>query len=209
MTKELIIIGAGGHGKVAAECADLMRSYGRISFFDNLFPNLTQVCHWPVIAKGNELTNLESLHTDYFVAIGNNKIRQKVTKQLLYAGCRIATLIHPSAVISRLATIEHGTLICANATVNIDTIVSEGCIINTGASVDHDCHLSHFVHVAPGARLAGAVSIGEASFIGIGSVILPNIVVGKHCTLGAGSTLLHHLADYSVAVGSPAKVIKQ
>jgi UDP-N-acetylbacillosamine N-acetyltransferase len=209
MTKKLIIIGAGGHGKVAAECAELMGCYSSICFWDGLYPQLTHVNHWLVLAKGDQFVGLELQETDYFVAIGHNLTRKKVTEQLLAHQCQLSTLVHPSAVISAYAKIGLGSLICANAVVNIDSTISQGCIINTGASVDHDCILGSFVHVAPGVRLAGSVSIGETSFIGIGSVIIPGTVVGKHCILGAGSTLLHDMADHSVAVGSPAKVIKQ
>jgi UDP-N-acetylbacillosamine N-acetyltransferase len=209
MGKNLVIIGAGGHGKVAAECAELMGLYTSICFWDGLYPQLTQVSHWPVVGTGAEFSGLDTVHTDYFVAIGHNITRQKVTTQLLEQQCHMATLIHPSAVVSPYSEIGEGTLICATAVVNIETKIAPGCIVNTGASVDHDNILASFVHIAPGARLAGSVSIGEASFIGIGSVIIPGKSIGKHCVLGAGSTLLHDLADYSVAVGSPAKVIKQ
>ena len=53
-----------------------------------------------------------------------------------------------------------------------------------------------------------AVEIGEGSVIGIGSVILPNVRIGKRCVLGANSVVTKDIADRSVAVGSPACVIR-
>lgn len=54
-----------------------------------------------------------------------------------------------------------------------------------------------------------SVSIGDHSYIGINAVIVGNVRIGKHCVIGANSVVTKDIPDYSVAVGSPAKVIKQ
>lgn len=53
----------------------------------------------------------------------------------------------------------------------------------------------------------GSVTIGEGSWIGENSCIV-GANIGKHCVIGANSVVTHDIPDYSVAVGSPAKVIK-
>ena len=53
------------------------------------------------------------------------------------------------------------------------------------------------------------VRIGDGSWIGTGSVILPGAQIGRHCTIGANSVVTGTIPDYSVAVGSPARVIKR
>lgn len=52
------------------------------------------------------------------------------------------------------------------------------------------------------------VSIGEGSYIGINLVIVGNVKIGKHCVIGANSVVTKDVPDYCVAVGSPARVIK-
>lgn len=54
-----------------------------------------------------------------------------------------------------------------------------------------------------------AVKIGDGSWIGYGSVVLPGVTIGRHVVVGANSVVTHDLPDYSVAVGVPARVIKQ
>jgi acetyltransferase-like isoleucine patch superfamily enzyme len=54
-----------------------------------------------------------------------------------------------------------------------------------------------------------AVSIGDHSWIGHGAVILPGSEIGKHVVIGANSVVTGKIPDYCVAVGSPAKVIRQ
>lgn len=52
------------------------------------------------------------------------------------------------------------------------------------------------------------VSIGEGSYIGINAVIVGNVKIGKHFVVGANSVVTKDVPDYCVAVGSPARVIK-
>lgn len=50
--------------------------------------------------------------------------------------------------------------------------------------------------------------IGEGSWIGE-NVCIISAHVGKHCVIGANSVVINNIPDYSVAVGNPARVIKQ
>lgn len=52
------------------------------------------------------------------------------------------------------------------------------------------------------------VSIGDGSYIGINAVIVGNVKIGKHCVIGANSVVTKDVPDYCVAVGSPARMIK-
>ena len=53
------------------------------------------------------------------------------------------------------------------------------------------------------------VSIGDGSWIGHGSVVLPGSRIGRHVTIGANSVVSGEIPDFSVAVGSPARVIRR
>lgn len=52
------------------------------------------------------------------------------------------------------------------------------------------------------------VTIGNDCWIGGGSIILPSVSIGNGCTIGAGSVVTKNIPDYSLAVGNPAKVIR-
>ena len=53
------------------------------------------------------------------------------------------------------------------------------------------------------------VTIGDCSYIGINAIIVGNVKIGKYCVIGANSVVTKDIPDYSVAVGSPAKIIKR
>jgi acetyltransferase-like isoleucine patch superfamily enzyme len=52
------------------------------------------------------------------------------------------------------------------------------------------------------------VFIGDDCWIGGNVVILPGVRIGEGCTIGAGSVVTKDIPPFSVAVGSPCKVIK-
>jgi acetyltransferase-like isoleucine patch superfamily enzyme len=54
-----------------------------------------------------------------------------------------------------------------------------------------------------------AVIIGDGSWLGHGSIILPGVTIGEHVVIGANSVVTKNIPSFSVAVGSPARVIRQ
>ncbi len=52
------------------------------------------------------------------------------------------------------------------------------------------------------------VIIENDTDIGIGSIILPGVKIGRGVQIGAGSIVTKDIPDFSVAFGSPAKVIR-
>ena len=53
------------------------------------------------------------------------------------------------------------------------------------------------------------VVIGDGSWLGHGAVVLPGVTIGKHVVIGANSVVTKDIPDFSVAVGSPARLIRQ
>ena len=207
--RQLVILGAGGHGQVAADCAETMNIFSSIVFLDEVYPDKTQAGCWSILGKGESAIKFDKQTTCFFVAIGDNSVRQRVLQTLIHENLQIISLIHPTAFISAHASIEKGVLVCANATINHKAVVGIGCIINTAASIDHDCVIGNYVHVSVGVRLAGAIKIEDRSFLGINSCVIQGVNIGKDCILGAGATLIKDLPSNTTAVGTPAKVIKE
>ena len=203
---QLVIIGAGGHGKVAADCAKACARYASIVFLDAK-PGLKAVNQWPVVGIPNDFTAFNNAQTEFFVAIGHNATREQWQQKLEDAGVQMATLIHPSVSEGADVTIGAGTLVLAKAAINIDSQIGKGCIVNTGATIDHDCELGNYVHIAPGTNLAGDVKLGDRVFCGIGSAVIQCIRIAKDCTIGAGSTVIKDIPEGVTAVGTPARVL--
>lgn len=106
--KRLVILGAGGHGRVAADIAG-KNGYDSIAFLDDT----KKTCgRYPVMGESARFSEYDC---DFFVAIGNPQVRRRMQEMLLTAGKQVTTLIHPSAVIGEDVTLGTGTLVAAGA----------------------------------------------------------------------------------------------
>lgn len=201
--KKLIIIGAGGHGKVAADIAR-KNGYDNIVFLDD---DLTKNCpEYPVVGKSSDLKNFTGV--DIFVAIGNAAIRKRLYEQIILLGNNIVSLVHPSAIIGNDVSIGIGTVVMAGAVINPGTRIGEMCIINTCATVGHDNHIGSFVHISSGAHLAGTVVVGEYTWIGVGATVINNVAIHSNCFIGAGTVVIKNIIRPGVYVGVPAKFLR-
>ncbi|SCC93104.1 Sugar O-acyltransferase, sialic acid O-acetyltransferase NeuD family [Thiomonas sp. X19] len=206
----LIVFGAGGHGRVAADAALCSGAFRGVVASDRnpaawgtaLLPGV------PVLAP-EALADLPAplaLH----VAIGNNPVRRQEADQLR-AGlpqATLSTIVHPHASVAVTARIAPGCLITAQCVIGPLAELGAGVIVNHGAVVDHDCRIAAWAHIAPGAKLGGAVRVGEAALVGAGSTVLRNLHVGRNATLGAGAVLLQDLPDDQAWAGVPARPLQ-
>lgn len=198
---KLVIIGAGGHGRVCAEVASLA-GYREIVFLDDC-PQRNSA----VVGSTEDLTPFLDEY-DFFVGLGSNTLRKDFFERIKALGGTFATLIHPNSTVSRLAVIGEGSVVMAGAVINFGARLGRGVIVNTCSSADHDCRLNDFCHIGVGAHLAGTVEVGEVSFIGAGSAVINNISIGDGVIVGAGAAVVRDLTESGTYVGVPARKIK-
>ncbi len=202
--KRLAILGASGHGKVVADCAESC-GWESISFFDDVWPDKDHNGIWPIIGDTDALLERLGEFDGVFVAIGNNRVRETRQQLLLDKGAQLPVLIHPSATVSRYTALGAGSVVFANAVINAECRIGTGAIVNTAATIDHDCLLGNSVHVSPGAHLAGGVRVGDRSWLGIGSSAIQLVLIGNDVTVGAGAAVVSNIPDHSVVTGVPAR----
>lgn len=199
----LIIIGAGGHGKVIADSA-VKNGYTNIQFVDDgMKPNACM--GFSVVGAIKDIEVLDDGHTDFIIGIGNNEIRKRIAEK---HRVNWISLIHPSAQIAVDAKIGAGTVIMAGAVVNASATIGEHCIINTNAVVEHDNVIEDYVHISPQVALGGTVHIGEQTHVGIGATVTNNIVMCQGCVIGAGAVVIHDIEIGGTYIGVPAFRIK-
>ena len=200
--KELIIIGAGGHGKVVADIAQKMGKYNKISFLDDA--DLQECMNLPVVGKTKDFKNFIDT-CDIFVAIGDTKKREEWIEILEQSGANIPTLIHPSVIVGACVEIGKGSVVVAGAIINPCATIGKGVIINTGAIVDHDCKIGDYAHVSVGVCVAGNVGIGARTWIGIGATVKNGVSICKDCMIGAGAVVVNDIEIAGTYIGIPAR----
>lgn len=205
---KLMILGAGGHGKVVAEIAELMGKWDEIVFLDDN-QKLNEVNGYKVIGTLNDYVIYKDRYQYAFVAIGKNKLRLELIKNITREGLKVPVLIHPFTAISATCQIQEGTVVMPGTVINTDTIVGKGCIINTSSSIDHDCVLEDGVHISPGVNIGGTVNIGKSTWVCIGASIANNIVIGSNVVIAAGAAVTRNIPDNVMVAGIPAIIKKQ
>lgn len=170
MGKRLLVLGAGGHGKVVREVAlslldiDGKPVYDAVDFLDDNSED--------AIGRIADLKKFHNKYSDVFCGIGNNKVRKQLLDQAKELGYSIPVLIHPTAYISPSAVVDVGTVVEQKAIVNANTVVHRGCIISVGAIVDHDVIVNEFVHVNAGAIVKAGASVESGRKLAAGEVVL-------------------------------------
>lgn len=202
----LLILGAGGHGKVVAEAAFVSGPWKEIAFLDGRFPELLRALDWPVIGNDAEANRFMPGYPEIFVAIGDNRLRIRFIESFQNAGFKLPAVVHPMSWVSPSARIGAGSVLVATSVLNAEAVIGQGCIVNTGATVDHNCSIGDGVHVSPGAHIGGDAVIGPRTWIGIGAAIRHGVKIGADVIVGAGAAVVEDLPDGVTAVGVPAKV---
>jgi sugar O-acyltransferase (sialic acid O-acetyltransferase NeuD family) len=135
--------------------------------------------------------------------------RSRFIDQVEAMGFRFATLVHPTARISRNSTVGEGSVVCPGVIVATRTTIGRHVILNRGAMIGHHTSIGDYCSVMPGANVAGACSIGTSTYIGMGALVLDHRTVGSHSVVGAGSIVTRDAPDNVQVIGSPARVVKE
>jgi len=201
---KLLIYGAGGHGRVvldAARASGCFRGYAFVDEGEGLAGK--QVDGVAVHATPDEVLREEG-YWQAVVALGDPWLRLDAVQQISRLAVPFATVVHPFAWVSTLATLGEGTVVFAGAVIQLGAHIGQHAIINTSASVDHDCHIGDFAHISPGAHLAGTVAVGRLAHVGMGSSVIPGVVIGEKAVVGAGAVVIRDVPAGVTVVGVPA-----
>ena len=207
---DLVIIGAGGHGRVVLDILSAAGGHSVVGFLD-ADPSLrgASVGGVPVLGPVNLLAKLWQQKVRHgIVAIGDNRTRRRYGDQLRQQGFALINAIHPSAVVSSSAKLGKNVVVAAQAAVCAEACIDDFAIINTGAIVDHECRVGAGAHITPGVRLAGRVQVGEEAFVGLGANVIQCLSIGRGAIVGAGAVVIRDVPDGATAVGVPARVIR-
>lgn len=208
-SNQVLVYGASGHAKVVMDIIEEQGRYKIVGLIDD-DPKLQgqKFCGYRIVGGFDQLNG--NTYKGYYIiiAVGENRARKKLCKKLASLEYQFIAAVHPSAQIGKNVFIGSGTMIMANVVVNPDTKVGAHVILNTGATIDHDCVIGDFVHISPGVHIAGNVVIGKLSHIGIGVNIIQGVKIGENSLIGAGAAVVEDIPDDVIAVGVPAKVIK-
>lgn len=159
----LLILGAGSHGRDVMEIAESLHIFNRIRFLDDNAEGEN------IIGKCSDAARLRSEYPCAFVAIGDNKKRKKLAAYLKMNHFLIPKLIAPTATISSNAVIGEGTVIMSQANVGACS-VGDFCIVAQSSSISTDSVISNYAMVDCGAIVSRCSMLGECGIVKTGEI---------------------------------------
>jgi len=222
----IVIIGSGGF---AREVLMLIRQLNKYNIENNNTPLYkiigfidndknkwnTLINNLPVLGDEEWLLNYnkrEKKILNAALGVGQPFLKRKIVSNL-GENVKWPNLIHPSAIISideqdgnKMGV---GNIITANNILTCNINIGNYIMLNLACTIGHETVIDDYVVISPGANISGNVHLHEGVYVGTGAKILEKITVGKWSTIGGAALVNKDIDDNSVAVGVPAKVIKQ
>jgi acetyltransferase EpsM len=213
--KKLIIIGGFGNGTVVqstVEDINLVEKEWEILGFLN-DRETEPINGYPVLGKIDTETVFNFLKDPevyFFYTLISVKLNFKFLSKLLDLKIpeeRFATIIHPTAVVSKFAKIGYGTCLQPFVSVGPNTIIGNHVQIFGQALVGHGATLDDYSYVANNACIGADVHLMEGAYVGTNATTLEFVKLGKWSITGIGSVVLKDVPDYGKVVGNPARQI--
>jgi len=171
MKSKIIIVGAGGHGKVVCDAILAQNQYEIVGFLDGTVAIGSEITKkFKVLETPENITKLTDAAEYFILAIGNNKIRAKFF-ELSQKIFKPAIIIHPSAVIGLEVHIAEGSVVLGNAVINAFSSIGKNTIINSGTVVDHECKIGNHIHLSIGTIVGSNSEIADYHTSSIGARI--------------------------------------
>lgn len=189
MSKTLLILGAGGHGRSVAEAALLGEDWTEVVFLDDSWPSQKMVLGCEIIGPTTEISSVAPECQGAVAAVGNNELRERWIQQIEAAGIKLVSVVHPYAWVSPSAKLGAGSVVLAGGVVGTVAVLGKGVIINANATADHDVQMGDFAHLGVGTQLAGGVKVGARAWLQAGSSCGYHVEVEEGALFGPGTVL--------------------
>jgi sugar O-acyltransferase (sialic acid O-acetyltransferase NeuD family) len=208
----MLILGAKGFAKEVLQIVYKNYSANTVAFYDDVNEDIGSFMYnkYPILKCEVEVKEFfEKFGNQFTIGIGGPKLRKMLYDKFTEIGGNFTSTISENAIIGSFGIeIGKGSNLMQNVVLTNDIFIGSGVIINQLSSIGHDVIINDFCEICPNVSISGNCEIGSYSFIGTGAIILPKVKIGKNVIIGAGAVVTADIPDNSVAVGTPAKVIK-
>ena len=207
--RKAVILGAGGFGLEALQIVRDIGDLEIVGFVDALAAKQSQMVGGVKVLGGDD--ELERLRREgvraAFVAIGDSRVRQRLSELLVDLGYHLPAVVHPRAYVAADVVVGRGTIVYPGAVVMPGCRFADGVLVNAATSFGHEVTVSRFANINPGAHIAGRVNIGERALVGVGSSILEDRSIGGDARVGAGAVVTKDVPPASTVAGVPATLL--
>lgn len=213
MTKEVVIVGAAGQGRMYIDIIERMAASGAEKFtvqgvYDDAPSeyDLTRLANRSIPYLGTIQKLIDTADSpSVVIGIGYPQPRKSVVERLRQRNFTYPTIVDPSATVGSDITLGAGVVIGAGAHLATATSIGDFVHIHRGAIIGHDVVIDDYAAINPGGIVAGNVTIGASALIGAGATILQGLEIGSEATVGAGAVVTKPVSSKTTVKGIPAR----
>jgi len=140
-------------------------------------------------------------------AFGSTR-RISFIRQVEAMGFQFASVIHPSARVSRRSIVGDGSIVSSGVQIATNARIGRHALVNRGALIGHDVVTGECISVGPGANIGGACSIGSGCFIGMGAIVIERLGIGDGAVVAAGAVVHRDVPAHVLVAGVPAVALR-
>jgi sugar O-acyltransferase (sialic acid O-acetyltransferase NeuD family) len=212
---DLLIIGAGGASREIAwaveETNALAPRWNLLGFLDDN-PSLhsERIHGYPVLGGLDALPNFPTAQVIIGIASYKSRtVRKRIVDRIALPADRFATVIAPTARVSRHAVVGCGSAILHGATIGTDAVIGDHVIIGSSCVVGHDARLHHYVTLAAAAVASGSSLLHSEVYVGARAVIRDGLTIGEGALVALGAAVFHDVAPGDTVIGNPAASLRK
>lgn len=207
----LVIVGAGGFARETAQAAADAGEFKVLGHLDdNPALHGTEVDGVPVLGGCDLVHELPDARV--VICVGNPgdyAARARLVRRLALPADRYATVVHPTASVSKSSTVGPGSVLLAHCALTAAVQVGAHVAVMPQVVLTHDDVVEDCATLASGVRLGGGARLERGAYVGSGALVREGTVVGAWSLIGMGSTVLGDVPPGEVWVGSPARRLRE
>lgn len=206
---QLLIYGSGGFGREVYDLACRINNkenrWTDISFIDDVREE--KLLNGIKVYKFEEIFSLKDI--ECIIALGEPVYREKLYNRLVEHNIKIATLIDPTAIVSKSAIIKEGCIISALSLTASNVQIKENAIIQSFVNVGHDIIIGKHSVLSANVSPGGGDIFGDKVYVGMGTVIREKLYIGDNSIIGMGSCVCNDIPSDVIAMGNPARPMRR
>lgn len=201
--KEVYIIGTGGF---AAELTEYIIDNNnnkqseeiQIKGYFDINDNNYQIYNYssPFLGSEDEYSFEEESYL--YIAIGDNRIRNKIIESLKDKNVKYENFIHHSCLISSTSKLGKGNILCPYTIIGPNTIIGDFNLLNYRTALPHDCILGNNNVFSPNVNFTGYTIIKDNNFFGTSCSFTPNLKIGSNNKIQAGITVNKNIVNGNI-----------
>lgn len=146
--------------------------------------------------------------TKIIIAVGEPKAREFLYNRVKAQKYTLATIVHPSSIVSPNVALGEGCVIRTNCIISDNVKIEDNVYIQSKAIIGHDVVVHKHSVISNFCQVAGNSSVGEKVFMGVHSCVREKTVIGNNVTIAMMSAVMKDVPENATVIGNPARVFR-